>query len=360
MAAARFGRRGTRTTPHGVDACTPQKGATKNWISEDDCHEVYSGLSEVADQLTQFQEQVRQQVAAHLAVVLGRFIQRAADERRQEGMLTFGDLLIEACKLLREDSSVRHGLQERYRFILVDEFQDTDPLQAEIIFLLSADETTKPLQRNQHWTEVTLWPGKLFLVGDPKQSIYRFRRADIEAYARAREVFSQHAAANLPARVESIVQNFRSLPEVVTWVNTVFAHEIAVNEQYPHAQPEYEAIEAYRQAADGPRVFHLYPRDDLEMLPINAVRNLEAEAIARLIYEMVENTGWQIRELSDGTEVERRIQLKDICLLIGSRTKIEIYTNALTQHGIPYILDGGKEFFSPAGDSGRCSLTTLT
>ena len=92
-------------------------------------------------------------------------------------MLDFLDLLLVARDLVRDNADVRADLQQRFTHIFVDEFQDTDPLQAEILLLLAADDPAET-----DWHRVRPLPGKLFIVGDPKQSIYRFRRADVALY----------------------------------------------------------------------------------------------------------------------------------------------------------------------------------
>lgn len=307
---------------------------------------VRDALDSVRAQLEAFRDELKSHAIARLVASMRSYIDDSAVSRRHEGALTFGDLLIEARGLLRSALSVRSELQARYRFILVDEFQDTDPLQAEIMFLLAADETDVPLGTDAPWSSVTLDGGKLFVVGDPKQSIYRFRRADIEAYAGARDVFARNQNAGRSVRVASIVRNFRSLPEVVRWVNETFVREITPSTEYPRAQPFYEPIAATRPAAGAPRVIHLYPADQLadERMPI--VREREADALARLIVEMTESPTWTVcvRMLA-GSEGERRIRLRDICLLVETRTAIDLYTDALTDRGIPFVLDGGKEFF---------------
>ncbi len=92
------------------------------------------------------------------------------------------DLLIAVRDLVRDQQDVRGYLQQRFTHLFVDEFQDTDPLQAEILLLLAADDPDE-----SDWRTVRPKPGKLFLVGDPKQSIYKFRRADMVLYRQIRE-----------------------------------------------------------------------------------------------------------------------------------------------------------------------------
>ncbi len=122
----------------------------------------------------------------------------AAAARMRRNTLTYNDLLFKSAKLLRERADVRKALQAKHRWLFVDEFQDTDPVQAEIVFLLAAEEPeASAVSRKTHapldWRSVALRPGALFVVGDPKQSIYRFRRADIEIYNLVRTRIAESA-----------------------------------------------------------------------------------------------------------------------------------------------------------------------
>ena len=111
------------------------------------------------------------------------------EQKSRRGVLDFLDLLLRARDLLRDDAAVRQALQRRFTHIFVDEFQDTDPLQAEILLLLAADD---PWANDEAAARPV--PGKLFVVGDPKQSIYRFRRADVALYERIKQRVRQAAA----------------------------------------------------------------------------------------------------------------------------------------------------------------------
>ncbi|HEX6071111.1 MAG TPA: UvrD-helicase domain-containing protein, partial [Longimicrobiaceae bacterium] len=134
-----------------------------------------------------------------------------AAERMRGGHLTFQDLLLLTARLLRERPDVRRELGLRYRRLLVDEFQDTDPLQAEVVFLLASEPET-----GDHWSRAVPRPGALFVVGDPKQSIYRFRRADIALYGQVKRRFRE------VGEVVELVANFRSTQPVEALVNRVF------------------------------------------------------------------------------------------------------------------------------------------
>ena len=133
--------------------------------------------------------------------------------KAEVGALDFEDLLVCTRDLVRDQGEVRRGFQERYRCIFVDEFQDTDPLQAEILMLLAADDPSVRAYR-----DVQPVPGKLFLVGDPKQAIYRFRRADLSVYEEVKELVVRRGALFV-----ELSTSFRSVPSIQKLVNTAFA-----------------------------------------------------------------------------------------------------------------------------------------
>ena len=153
--------------------------------------------------------------------LLTRARRAASDERRRLNSLNYGDLLNLTARVLRENVGVRRALQQKYRHLFVDEFQDTDPVQAEIVFWLAEDTDVASTSRKTDpadWRKVPLRPGALFVVGDPKQSIYRFRRADIDIYNIVRRALQRPGVG----RVVPLTLNFRSVPELCDWANTVF------------------------------------------------------------------------------------------------------------------------------------------
>ncbi|MDE0448450.1 MAG: UvrD-helicase domain-containing protein [Spirochaetaceae bacterium] len=321
----------------------PAQGNRRNWRSEEALEEMRALQREARDQLARYQARLNDDALHRLAGALTVFVRNAAAERRRAGKLNFDDLLIEARALVAGNAAVRAALRDRYRFLLVDEFQDTDPLQAEMVFLLAADEpTAAPASPRPSWQEVALRPGKLFIVGDPKQSIYRFRRADIDTYLRAKEVFRRQPDGQ--ARIATVSQNFRSVPEITDWVNATFAAVLRPSAQFPGAQPAYRPIHAYRDAAGHPRVRLMYPAADLHDTKLAELRRDEAAAVTRLIADLVGNPSWQIAA-EDSAAGVRSIALRDICILVETRTAVEVYTEALAGHGVPYIVDGGRDFF---------------
>ena len=163
------------------------------------------------DVVEPYLSQWRQYVYRLSVSMLARAREHAVHERRRLNTLNYGDLLNVTARVLRENAHVRRALQQKYSFLFVDEFQDTDPVQAEIVFLLAADErNVKSGLGRTDWRKLPLRPGALFVVGDPKQSIYRFRRADIEIYNVVHDRFNDPATG----RVLPLTLNFRSRPEL--------------------------------------------------------------------------------------------------------------------------------------------------
>ena len=132
--------------------------------------------------------------------------------RKERSLLNFQDLLMATAYMLRTKREVRQYFKQRITHLLVDEFQDTDPIQAEIIMLLTGKENSE-----NDWRKLKPKPGSLFVVGDPKQSIYRFRRADIDIYNQVKSIFQKGAG-----EVLLLTTNFRSLTPIADITNEVF------------------------------------------------------------------------------------------------------------------------------------------
>ena len=183
-------------------------------------------------------EEVLDRWWAHRYPIALRFARRAAEafreERRRTGKLDFQDLLMLAAGLLRTDDRAREELGQRYRRLLVDEFQDTDPVQAEVLLLLSSPPDGRP------WQTAVPRPGALFVVGDPKQSIYRFRRADIAVYNLVRDRFRDFGD------VLELVANFRSLPPIGTLVDAVFGEDGRFGEEATARQAAFAPLRTRR------------------------------------------------------------------------------------------------------------------
>ena len=168
---------------------------------------------------------VLRQWRQHLHGLIGAFVDEAMrwhrNQRLAAGTLTFQDLLESCAELLRANAGVREYFQRRYRILFVDEFQDTDPLQAEILLYLTGDDSSE-----RDWRSLKPRPGSLFVVGDEKQSIYRFRRADVEVFRMARQCVSASAGKTV-----ELTTSFRAVPPLVSWLNEAFEPLFAGHER---------------------------------------------------------------------------------------------------------------------------------
>jgi len=255
--------------------------------------------------------------------------------KARAGCLDFLDLLLHARDLLRDDASVRRELQQKFTHVLVDEFQDTDPLQAEILLLIAADD---PAVRD--WRAARPRPGKLFVVGDPKQSIYRFRRADIALYEDVKKLLLAAGAELL-----HLTTSFRSLPEIQQAVNAAFEPRMQGG-----TQAAYVPLDPYREPMPGrPAVVALpAPRlyGDREKVVNFRIEESYPDAVAAFVDWLITRSGWKVAERSrEPVGVEAR----HVCLLFkrmrswdGDLTRG--YVRALEARRIPHVLVGGKSY----------------
>ena len=265
----------------------------------------------------------------------------AAAERRHAGTLVFHDLLVIARDLLADPivgDAVRTSLHERYRRVLLDEFQDTDPLQLELALLLTDPDS--PVHPSFDPGDFSPDPGSLFLVGDPKQSIYRFRRADVALYLRARRT--------LDSTLVALTENFRTTVPIIDWVNAVFAHLIGTGPPLDTAashlvQPGYVPLVGRRPAAaNGPSVTLLGRHAHGDEIDAAGLRDLEATDVAAAIATAVVDR-WTV-EGTDGRQ--RPCGFGDIAILLPTRTSLPALEAALEAAGIPYRAESSSMLFA--------------
>ncbi len=277
------------------------------------------------------EQRERDRVLAALTVGLRELIEADAAQRRRAGLLSYDDLLLETRDLLARSAEARRGLRARYRTILIDEFQDTDPLQAQIALLLAAEPDT------DDWTQARPGPGRLVLAGDPKQSIYRFRRADIDIYEQVRDRF---AASPETAALATLSVNFRARPQLIDWQNRILRAALQPDPHYPRAQARWEPTVPYRTDAEvGVAVIP----SRRQFRRAGEAREGEAALIANLITALREADA-PLGALPEGEET-RRPQYRDIAVLLRTRTGAELYTAALDRAGVPYHFDSGQGFY---------------
>jgi ATP-dependent helicase/nuclease subunit A len=216
---------------HTVPRPDSRIGQKGNWST--DVANVRSSCKDLAQQAIDLRNSFVQPAIETVTAAIAEVLLQAARDRQRSGELEYHDLLIHARDLLigKDKQGVHAALHNRYRCIMLDEFQDTDPIQAELATRIAADEVCG----SDGWEQLNVPPGRLFTVGDPKQSIYRFRRADIATYLAAQQRFSDDA----DSRIASLQTNFRSTGKLLEWINGTFVELITANGA---VQPEYRAL----------------------------------------------------------------------------------------------------------------------
>jgi len=237
--------------------------------------------------------------------------------KRELGRLDYLDLLLKARDALRGSDAVRAYFRRRFRLVLIDEFQDTDPLQVEIAELLTGGVA-----------------GALVVVGDAKQSIYRFRRAEVSLFRRASE-----AAAGRPGHaVLHLTQNFRSRPAVLRFVNRVFARLLQPSDEA--GQPAYEAIAPPPGLSEEPSVLALrFPASFAEG---EDLLRAEAAALARFIAHAARGA-YEVRD--PATQATRKSRAGDVMVLVRRLSQVRHLEEALEAAGLRFMVEGGKSFF---------------
>ncbi|SHL37484.1 ATP-dependent exoDNAse (exonuclease V) beta subunit (contains helicase and exonuclease domains) [Bradyrhizobium lablabi] len=278
---------------------------------------------------------------ADLAPILHEVLQDPiADYERlkaKAGRLDFLDLLIKTRDLVRNDALVRGELQRRYTHFFVDEFQDTDPLQSEILLLLASED---PKEAN--WRAAYPIPGKLFLVGDPKQSVYRFRRADVSFYE---DVKSQLLAQG--AVLLHLTTSFRAPPSIQDFVNGAFAPAMAAGQA--GGQATYVPLGHSRlEIAGQPTLIALpvpRPYGEYGNITNRSIEESFPDAVGGFIDWLINESGWKIEE--EGAQVP--IKPRHIAILSRRFRNFGAdvtrpYVRALESRRIPHVLMGGRSF----------------
>jgi len=269
--------------------------------------------------------------------LLGPFADQCRRRFLETGAITFDGLLARARDVLRDHPGIRERLKRHFKAILVDEFQDTDPVQYEIMLFLC--ERGGPSMTD--WQAVQLEPGKLFIVGDPKQSIFAFRRADIEAFQNVTgRVLAQ---GGLPL---TLTTNFRSHASILSTVNGLFGRLLAEGRG---PQPPYHALDPQPDRTTGAGTQGVMLRlvapdgeeEESEDLSAPQAARAEAEALARWL--KTEVIGREILTRWDGPP--RTVEPGDVALLFRTLTQSRDYLEALRRHGLSYVAEGEKHFY---------------
>jgi ATP-dependent exoDNAse (exonuclease V) beta subunit len=294
------------------------------------------------DELAQAVAGVRDQVLRHLTATIAQHTLADAEQRRAEGRLEFHDLLVLARRLVADPTSaplVRRALHQRYERLLLDEVQDTDPIQIELAVRIAAD----PSAEADDWRDLPVPAGRLFFVGDPKQSIYRFRRADIGLFLDAQDRF-----ADAPATLSTC---FRTVEPVVSWVNEVFARLI---EASPGSQPAYVPLAAVRAPEGGPGVVVVGREPHLDDPAADELRAREAADVVAAVRTALAE-GWPVYD--EEAERWRPARPGDIAVLLPTRLWLAAVEQALDTAGIGYRAESSSLVY--ATDEIRDLLLTL-
>jgi ATP-dependent helicase/nuclease subunit A len=232
--------------------------------------------------------------------------------KKERSLLNFQDLMMHTSELLKKNPEVRRYFQEKYRFLLVDEYQDTDPIQAEIMFYLTSVDCDE-----QIWTRCTPKAGSLFVVGDPKQAIYRFRRADIDTYNRVKQLMEEH-----DGEVLQLITNFRSVNTITEKLNTVFEKHL----------PKVETV---HQASYRPLIAHHIDEGEaftgIKRLTVPADFSKKEEVILK----DAENIAITIQSL-----LKKGYRAKDFMVLTRYNDGVAVYAKMIEDLSIPVSISG--------------------
>ena len=299
------------------------------------------GVEDLVTALESFRADADADLATQLRGEMWELVERYEQVKRRSGQLDFLDLLMLARDLVRGKEDVRRYLQDRFSHIFVDEFQDTDPLQAELLLLLAADD---PKQTN--WLEARPVAGKWFAVGDPKQSIYKFRRADVVLYQAVKKRLVDKGVGFV-----QLTRSFRAVRPIQQCINAAFEPEMAGDPEAGQAQ--YTPLEEHAAPPEGqPCVIALPAPKPYGRYRVtkSAVNECLPDTIVAFVEWLVKESGWTVRDLQKPAE---RIPVsgKHVAILFRRFTNLgndltRDYTRSLEARNIPHLLVGSKSFHS--------------
>lgn len=317
--------------------------------------QVVQARQHLLDQLEAFRDAADADLAAILRGEMWELVLHYDRLKRRAGKLDFVDLLLLARDLVRDKPNVRRHLQDRFTHIFIDEFQDTDPLQAEILLLLASDHPAE-----SDWMKITPKPGKLFVVGDPKQSVYKFRRADVVLYRGIRDALEQRGVG-----VVQLTSSFRALRPIQQLVNAAF--ETEMRDDVASGQAAYAPLEGETPALpQQPSIVALPAPRPYGSMRISraAIDACLPETIVAFIEWLVRESGWKVRDPENPEEL-LPVSSRHICLLFRRFTNFgkditRDYVRSLEAREIPHLLVGSKSFHSREEvETLRAALTAI-
>ena len=333
------------------DFANPKKGTGAAFAIGVTRDQALAEHARLLEQLRAFRATVDADLAALLHDEMRECLRLYEIRKQEAGALDFLDLLIKARDLVRDNQDICREFRERFRAILVDEFQDTDSLQADLLRKLAGGD------------DGALRPGALFIVGDPKQSIYRFRRADVGAYRRIADGLGESGA--IPVTLQT---SYRSVPAIQHFVNAAFRDDM--NGDPDALQANYVPLLGYRaDTPEQPAVVALpVPRPygksvyGPPQVTQTALNQSQPPAIAAFVSWLLSpECTWTVA----AGDTRRKIMASDICLLFRrfmnfGKDITHAYVEGLEARGIPHLLVGGKTFHEREEvDAIRTALTAI-
>lgn len=259
-------------------------------------------------------------------------------EKARQHIATFNDLLLRARDMLRDNAEARAYFHDRYKVLYVDEMQDTDPVQAEFLFYLTTAEKDFD---GTNWQNCKPEPGRLFLVGDPKQAIYRFRGADIDVYNTLLRLFRGNEPGSVGEKV-TLQFNFRSAAEICALTDKIFTppKDPAEIKSKHFVGGKYHAEYVPMIARNGEC---LRARTVQYVLGAGAKDDDPIHVAAFIKTMIIHKLPVGIRNPKFGKLV-RHAQPGDFLILTSDKDHITAYTEALNAFGIPVQVTGEKSY----------------
>ncbi len=328
-------------------------GSAKNW-SDTPPKEIRAEFRDFLDQYVNFLFAPCEAVIREGLQAVRESLKRARNERAKNGQLEYDDLMSLTAELLESNTQVRNYVHGQFKVVMVDEFQDTDPLQWRIVRMITADPSDvlhRPL------------PGRLVVVGDPKQAIYSFRGADIDTYQETLEQFTPDGEDL--GKIVTLTTNFRSVAPVIEVVNNIFSTAMAdtIDKQVPYCH----LVAAHTPTAPNPGPAILVVRDpQLDLDPDGkprkkySSREMEPKQLAFAITTAIADK-WLITKPNDsrGRDYGPAAHYSDITILYPSRTGVPALLDALDDYAIPYrSADAGLVYDRPVILGLKAALTT--
>ena len=252
----------------------------------------------------------------HIRTLYSRILDAYQSNKLSQGILDYDDLQMKTRDLIKNSKDIRRKLSDRYEYFMIDEYQDTNEIQYELVMLLTNE----------------LQDANLFIVGDPKQSIFGFRGADVRVFDKTKQKIIDKGGIDI-----QLTENFRSLRGPVGFVNHFFEKLMRDS-----TQNEFEvAFESLTKArgctAEGAIEIILGQKDNEE--------TNESVIIAQHINNMIENNEQIWVRSEGGDETPQPIKYGDIAILIRSRSHLPDIEHALLSADIPYLTTGGIGFY---------------